>query len=63
MAAFTADQLAGNAELTAKLFKAAGLIVLLEAESAGDDAVVINLDELNANTPVEQLAAALELLK
>jgi bifunctional enzyme CysN/CysC len=63
VAAFTADQLAGNAELTAKLFKAAGLIVLLEAESAGDDAVVINLDELNANTPVEQLAAALELLK
>lgn len=63
VAAFPADQLAGNAELTAKLFKAAGLIVLLEAESAGDDAVVINLDELNANTPVEQLAAALELLK
>lgn len=63
VAAFTADQLADNAELTAKLFKAAGLIVLLEAESAGDDAVVINLDELNANTPVEQLAAALELLK
>ncbi|MGB0204753.1 MAG: sulfate adenylyltransferase subunit CysN [Neptuniibacter sp.] len=63
VAAFTADQLAGNAELTAKLFKAAGLIVLLEAESAGDDAVVINLDELNANTPVEQLAEALELLK
>ncbi|MGH1430694.1 MAG: sulfate adenylyltransferase subunit CysN [Neptuniibacter sp.] len=61
--AFTAEQLEGRADLSAQLLKAAGLIALLEADSPVADALEINLDTLQGETPVEQLAAALELLK
>ena len=61
--AFTAEQLQGRADLSAQLLKAAGLIALLEADSPVADALEINLDTLQGETPVEQLAAALELLK
>ncbi|MFY0677385.1 MAG: sulfate adenylyltransferase subunit CysN [Neptuniibacter sp.] len=61
--AFTAEQLEGRADLSAQLLKAAGLIALLEADAPVADALEINLDTLQGETPVEQLAAALELLK
>lgn len=61
--AFTAEQLEGRADLSAQLLKAAGLIALLEADDPVADAFEINLDTLQGETPVEQLAAALELLK
>jgi len=61
--AFTAEQLEGRADLSAQLLKAAGLIALIEADGPVADALEINLDTLQGETPVEQLAAALELLK
>ena len=61
--ALNAEQLQAGAQNASDLLSKAGLIALLETEDSVTDAVELNLDQLQGESDVEKLSAALELLK